>query len=133
MTDQCRQWVRDCVTAGNPVRVPAIIYYEVLRELERMNAVAQIAWLKAFISSDPDRFVSLTTNHLEDAAKLWAQSRNAGSPTSSPDALDGDVILAAQAQSLGIPLGDYVVATTNAAHLLQFVPTDHWTHITPGS
>jgi len=65
------------------------------------------------------------------AAQLWAQSRNAGTPTASPDALDGDVLLAAQALSLGLPASDYVVATKNVAHLSQFVPAEHWTNITP--
>jgi len=31
VTDHCRQWVIDCVAAGNTVRVPAIVYYETLR------------------------------------------------------------------------------------------------------
>jgi predicted nucleic acid-binding protein len=111
--------------------VPAICYYETLRELERMSATAQITRLKAFIFADPDRFIPLTTSHLEDAAKLWAQARNAGTPTASPDALDGDVILAAQALSLGLLPRDFVVATTNVAHLAQFVPANLWTNIIP--
>ena len=48
VTDYCRQWVMDCIAAGNSVRVPAIAYYETLRELERLNAKAQIVRLKAF-------------------------------------------------------------------------------------
>jgi predicted nucleic acid-binding protein len=133
LTDQCREWVINCVSAGNPVRVPAIIYYETLRELERLNAPAQIPHLKGFCFSDPQRFLLLETVDLEDAARLWAQSRNAGMPTSSPDALDGDMILAAQALRLGLDKSAYVVATTNVSHLIPFVSAEHWTAIAPGS
>ncbi len=96
LTDYCRQWVMDCIAAGHRVYVPAITYYETLRELERMAATSQIMRLKAFSFSEPERFIALQTAHLEAAARLWAQSRNAGLPTSGPEALDGDVILAAQ-------------------------------------
>ena len=61
VTDHCRQWIMDCIAAGNLVRVPAIIYYETLRELERLNATAQILRLKAFCFADPDRFLPLET------------------------------------------------------------------------
>jgi predicted nucleic acid-binding protein len=133
VTDHCRQWAADCIAAGNPVRVPAITYYETLRELERLGATAQIGRLKVFCFSTPDRFIPLDTSHLEDAAKLWARARNAGGATAAPDALDGDVILAAQAQSLAIAPAGFVVATTNVAHLAPFVPADLWTNIPPGS
>ena len=133
ITDHCRQWVFDCIAAGNIVRVPAIIYYETLRELERLNASAQIQRLKAFCFTDPNRFLPLETADLEEAAKLWAQSRHTGMPTASPDALDGDVILAAQTLRLGLQKADYVVATTNVAHLRPFVSAELWTSIPPGS
>lgn len=133
VTDNCRQWVLDCVAAGNPVLVPAIAYYETLRELERLGATTQIARLKVFCFTVPDRFLPLDTLLLEEAAKLWAQSRNAGTPTSSPDSLDGDVILAAQSLNLNISPSQYVVATANVKHLIQFVPAEEWTNITPGS
>lgn len=121
----------NCIAAGNSVRVPAIVYYETLRELERLNATAQIVRLKAFCFMDPDRFLPLETIHLEEAAKLWASVRNAGLPTASPEALDGDVILAAQALSLGIPAPNLIVATTNPAHISRFLAADLWTNIQP--
>ena len=129
--DQCHRWVRDCVAAGNRVVVPAISYYEALRELERLNATMQIARLRAFRSAVADRYLSLADAHLDLAARLWAHARNAGRPTASLDALDGDVILAAQELSLGVPTQDLVVATTNVAHLSLFVPADLWNDIAP--
>ncbi len=101
----------NCIAAGNSVRVPAIIYYETLRELGRLKATSQIKRLKAFCFSDTERFLVLETIHLEEAAKLWAQSRNAGLPTADPQALDADVILAAQALSLGLAEPGLIVAT----------------------
>ena len=133
VTDDCREWVLDCIAAGNPIRVPAIAYYEALRELERLGATTQIARLKVFCFTDPDRFIPLDTSLLEDAARLWARSRNVGTPTSSRDSLDGDVIVAAQTQSLLMLSSEYVVATTNVKHLVQFVSAEQWTAIKPGS
>lgn len=129
--DLCRRWIQDCIRAGDQVLVPAIAYYEALRELERLNAHAQIGRLRAFCRAVPGRYLSLTDAHLETAAKLWADTRNAGIPTAGLEALDGDVILAAQALSLGAPPDELVVATTNVAHLSRFVPADLWTNIAP--
>ena len=131
VTDQCRQWIISCLAAGHSVRVPAIAYYETLRELERLNATQQIDRLKTFCFMDPDRFIRLETVHLEHAATLWAKVRNAGIPTASPAALDGDVIIAAQALSLGIPTPNLIVATSNPNHISRFVTADHWTNIQP--
>jgi len=111
--------------------VPAVAYYEALREIERRRATAQIARLKAFSFLLPDRFVPLTTAHLEEAARMWGAARNAGQGTASDDALDGDVILVAQALSLGLPLSDFIIATTNPAHIARFAPCDHWMNIKP--
>jgi len=62
------------------------------------------------------------------AAELWALARGSGQPTASDHALDGDVILAAQALSLNTPV---VVATGNPSHLTRFVPAELWSNITP--
>ncbi len=129
--DECRAWISDCIAAGNQVVVPAICYYEVLRELERLRANVQISRLRAFCRAHPGRYLPLEDRHLETAARLWADTRNAGLPTASLDALDGDVILAAQVMTL-ISLGhDPIVATTNVAHISRFVPAKHWNSIAP--
>ena len=130
-SDDCRQWLQDCIRAGNRVLAPAITYYETLRELERLRAASQIARLRAFCRASPGRYLPLTDADINRAARLWADARNAGTPTASPDALDGDVILAAQALGLGIPVSDFVIATTNVGHLSQFVPAVLWTDIAP--
>jgi len=74
----CRQWLTDCERGGAAILVPAIIYYETLREIERLRAVAQ---RKRLIECcfQSNRFIPLTTAQLESAAQLWAQARNTGS------------------------------------------------------
>lgn len=129
--DNCQEWVQECIRARHTVIAPAICYYEALRELERLNATSQIARLRGFCRAVPGRFLSITDTDIDRAARLWAQARNAGTPTASADALDGDVVLAAQALNLGLSASDFVIATTNPGHLSQFVPCDLWTNITP--
>lgn len=130
LSDRCHRWVDSCEEAGHTILIPAIAYYETLRELERRQAVSQIERLKDFCLLD-SRFIPLTTAHIEVAARLWGDARRTGRPTAFYDALDGDVILAAQALSLGLAPADYVVATTNADHLSRFLPADEWTKINP--
>lgn len=111
--------------------VPAIIDYEVRRELMRSGKSAGIARLDAFIHAELDRWIPITDDALRMAAELWARSRQAGSPTADPKELDVDVILVAQALSLGVPPDDLIVATTNVAHLSRFVAAQLWTEILP--
>ena len=132
-SETCYQWILDCAAAGNRVVIPAVCYYEALREMERRNAKSKIARLRQFCFSEPNRFLPLTTADLELAAQLWAQARNQGLPTASPAALDVDVILAAQALSLGLPDTDFVVATTNTVPLTRFTPAADWQEVAPAS
>ena len=110
--------------------IPAICYYEALRELERRQAANQIARLRAFCLQ-PRRFIPLTTEHLETAAQFWGQARRGGYTTADPHALDCDAILAAQALSLDSKVLTLIVATTNPAHLSRYVAADLWTNIPP--
>ncbi len=68
---------------------------------------------------------------LHAAAALWATSRQMGRPTADPQALDGDVILIAQALYYVQPHETVLVATTNPGHLQQFVPVARWEDIHP--
>ncbi|MEO8659723.1 MAG: hypothetical protein ABI693_14720 [Bryobacteraceae bacterium] len=121
-------WLKECLRAGARVLVPAIVYYEIKRELLRANKAIGLARLDAFVNVTPDRYVPLTDDALRFAAELWAQSRRAGRPTADATALDIDVLLAAQALRIG---GAPIIATTNQKHLSQFIAARHWTEIEP--
>ncbi|WP_129629452.1 type II toxin-antitoxin system VapC family toxin [Candidatus Oscillochloris fontis] len=123
----CRTWLENLLTGGIHVRVPDITDYEVRRELlraRRMNGVQQIDALRARIG-----YLTITTETLLLASEFWAQLRQQGKPTAASDALDGDVILAAQAALLIGAGHSVVIATTNVGHLTRMVPADIWQNI----
>jgi hypothetical protein len=65
------------------------------------------------------------------AAEFWAQARRQGRPTTVDAALDGDVILSAQAVVLA-QQGDPVdIATTNVGHRSRFAVAQRWQDIQP--
>lgn len=123
------QWASDCDMAGHALYVPEIIDYELRRELLRAGKTAGLARLDALKTGF--NYLPLTTDVLLLAADLWAQSRRRGRPTGDPKKLDIDVILAAQALLLPVPLSEIVLATSNVGHLSQFVPAALWTDILP--
>jgi hypothetical protein len=65
-------------------------------------------------------YARITTDVMR-AAELWAALRSAGLPTADSDALDGDCILAAQAELAAGMSGIVTVATDNVAHLSWFI------------
>jgi predicted nucleic acid-binding protein len=121
--------MRGLLTHGVRVYVPEVADYEVRRELIRSRKAGGIARLNRLKQSA--RYLPITTDVMLHAADLWAQARNAGVATADIHALDGDVIVAAQALSLGLPVSEFVVATQNVRHIARFAPADLWTNITP--
>ncbi len=71
-------------------------------------------------------YVPLTTQTMLKAAEFWVQIRKQGKPTADAKALDGDVILAAQADLIAHIGYDVIVATTNVGHLSRLVPAHQW-------
>jgi predicted nucleic acid-binding protein len=125
------EWLSRCLLNGSRVVVPAIVYYELKRELLRAKKALSIGRLDAFTNATPGRYVPLSDEALRLAAELWAKSRQQGHPTADAKAIDVDVILAAQALSFGAPVGGLVVATTNVKHIAPFVTARTWTEILP--
>jgi predicted nucleic acid-binding protein len=122
----CQVWLTQLLANSRRVILPEISDYEVRRELIRLGAVQSLDLLNdltAFVE-----YLPLTTTVMRAAADLWALARNSGYPTAGPHRLDADVILAAQALSLNVPV---VIATTNVRHLSRFVPAEEWPTITP--
>ena len=111
------------------VLIPEIADYEVRRELLRANKAGGLARLDALAGLL--EYLPLTRAVMRQAAVLWAQARQQGRPTADDKALDGDVILAAQAITLGAT--DVVIATTNVGHLSRFAPAALWPDIPAAS
>ena len=125
--DACRQWLDNLVAQGRRVVVPEVVDYEVRRELLRAgktNGIVRLNTIQAALE-----YVPITTSAMLLAADLWAQARQQGQPTADIHALDGDVILCAQALTLGVPANEIVVATLNVGHLARFITAKPWQDI----
>ncbi|MEG3934429.1 nucleic acid-binding protein [Microcoleus sp. T2B6] len=121
---ECKVWLNSLMRRGEIIILPEIADYEVRRELIRAGKLAGIQRLdelKLQLTYRP-----LTTEVMLLAAQLWADARRRGRPTAEPNALDGDVILAAQAILEASEGNDVVIATTNVGHLSQFVDAREW-------
>lgn len=117
-------WLQSLPQKGYIVMLPEIADYEVRRELIRAGKATGIRRLDELKSQIPYR--PLTTEVMLLAAQLWAQARMRGRPTAEANALDGDVILAAQAILEASEGNQVVIATTNVGHLSQFVDAREW-------
>lgn len=123
----CAQWLQTHITSGSRAIIPEIADYEVRRELLRANklkGIARLDDLAKFLE-----YLPITTTAMLQAAQLWAQARQQGQPTAGDKTLDGDMILTAQAITIGVP--DVVIATTNVGHLSRFVKAELWQNIAP--
>ncbi len=121
----CAQWLESQVARGTRVIVPEIVDYEVRRELCRANKRDGLERLDAL--GKLLEYLPITTAAMRQAALFWARARQEGQPTAGDRTIDGDMILAAQAATLGG--GNEVIATTNIGHLGRFVAADLWQNI----
>lgn len=122
-------WLSSCLLSGWHVIVPAIVFYEVRRELLRANKAFSAARLEAVANAAPGRYLPLSDQALRLAAQLWAKSRQGGRPTADPKDLDVDVLIAAQMLTFGAEASSVVIATTNPKHLARFVHARLWNEI----
>jgi predicted nucleic acid-binding protein len=123
-------WLKTQLSQGSRVCVPEIADYELRRELIRAGKTTSVERLDAFI--EHVEYLPISTAIMRTAAKLWARARNEGVPTADDQALDGDVILAAQAVHYADLTPDKdrpIVATSNVGHLGRFVLARNWDEI----
>ena len=107
------------------VIIPEIADYELRRKLLHLARVSGQSTSKSMIRLDrlteTLTYLPLGTETMRKAADLWAEARATGAPTAPPDALDGDVLLAAQAL-----LVSGLVVTKNRKHLSRYVAVSTW-------
>ncbi|MFP4440846.1 MAG: type II toxin-antitoxin system VapC family toxin [Chloroflexaceae bacterium] len=123
-TRECTRWLEHMLINGRQVCISEIADYEVRRELLRAGKTQGVRRLDAFKATIC--YMPLTTTIMLRAAEFWALARKQEKPTADDKALDGDVILAAQARVLQEQGECVVVATMNVGHLAQFVTAQHW-------
>src|SRR5439155_20282768 len=95
----CRQRVNALLVAGDEVWAPGISVYEVRRELVRSDLIdpapGRVARFDAAVAVLG--ILPVTQEVLQRATEVWADARLRNLPMKSKDALEGDVILVAQA------------------------------------
>ena len=106
--------------------IPEIADYEVRRELLRAGkeqGIKRLDALKSLLAYAP-----ITTPVMLRAAAFWASARKMGRQSADDTSLDADMILAAQAATLG-DRDDVMIATTNIRHLALFASARAWREI----
>jgi len=115
-------WLEGLLKSGVRILLPEIADYEVRRELLRAGktvGVSRLDQLKQVLE-----YLPLDTQVMLRAAEMWADVRRRGQPTADPKELDGDVILAAQAEQVKA-----TVVTENVGHLTRLVAAKRWTEV----
>lgn len=119
MNKAAAEWFRSMLESDCAIILPEIADYELRRNLILENNTTSILRLNEL--KQELEYLPIDTMTMLQAADLWADARRRHRPTADKHALDGDVILAAQAR-----LANAAVATDNAKHLDQFVETREW-------
>jgi hypothetical protein len=119
-------WIDGLLARGVNVVVPEIADYEVRRELRRIGAITSLRRLDDLVTSGGLSYFPVLTPEWRQASPFWANARQRGIPTASPDALDADVILAACAATIDQPGDHVIVATINVGHLARYCDARLW-------
>ena len=126
-TRACNQWLESLALKEIEVKIPEIADFEVRRELlraDKFKGIERLNDLQRYLD-----YVPLTTQTMLKAAQFWAQVRKQGMPTADDKALDGDVILAAQATLIQDEGHEVIIATTNVGHLSRLAQAKKWRDI----
>jgi predicted nucleic acid-binding protein len=127
IVEQCNLWLESLILKDTQIAIPEIADYEIRRELLRAKKIKSINKLDALKLSA--LYIPITTEMMLKASEFWAVARMKGKPTADKKALDGDVILAAQAFLLTANDRKIIIATTNVKHLSMFVDAREWSDI----
>lgn len=109
------------------VFLPEIADYELRRKLLHLikkGQASEVSLRRLDELGEALSYIPLSTESVRRAAEHWAEARATGLPTATPGSLDGDVLLAAQAESVG-----GVVVTENLKHLSRFVVVRDWREV----
>ncbi len=122
-------WLESLLEQKVEIIIPEITDYELRRELlrgKKLKGLKRLDELKEILT-----YLPIDTATMLKAAEFWSQARQMGNPTASDKALDGDMILAAQAFAFLMQNGNnqVIVATTNVKHLSLFVDAREWKSI----
>lgn len=128
-----RQWLDKAVRNRHLIAIPEIAYYEVRRELLRLDKPKSVQRLDEFCRLDGSlnlAYIPISTEIMRKASQLSAWARQTGQQTASNEALDADVILAATsiviAQENSLPS---MVVTKNVRHIARYTPAEDWEDI----
>jgi len=142
VSDACRAWASAITAQGVYVFVPEVADYELRREFLLMGNADAVTRLDAYAQQEPNRYLSISTPAMREAARLWADLRKRGIPTAARQSLDGDALIAAQVfrwcEREQIPTSLVAVATTNVSDLTRFtdksgvaLQAETWQNIVP--
>ena len=110
-----REWAN-----GALIVIPEMADYEIRRSLLLAGSAEGVGRLDDLYHR-PARYLPINTAAMRIAAGLWARARREHRPTAGDQALDGDVIVAAQALAFCSEADDWLVATENVADLARYV------------
>ena len=116
-----RMWLARAVTQHD-VLLSEVADYKLRRELLRIGSHRSLGRLDELTRELT--YVPMATSTWRAAAKLWATLRRAGTVTAAPNALDGDVLIAAQALAEGAS-----VVTPNVRHFEAIVSALPWREV----
>lgn len=123
--DRVQQWLAERIAAGDQIALPEIVDYELRRNFLLEVRRGKTSFNKSLQRLDELRdtllFLPLNSGTMLKAAEIWADARIRGKPTADDKALDGDVILAAQALQI-----DGTIVTENPGHLALFAKVECW-------
>ena len=91
---------------------------------DKLHGVARLDAFQEYLT-----YLPISTPLMLMAAEFWASARKRGKQSADDAALDGDVLLAAQAVLLMDAGDDVVIATSNVRHLGLFAPAKPWREI----